>query len=83
MAEIPGDPPSRSLSNRVAIVTGAGCAGEGVGNGRAISILLADDGCNVICLDMNLGWANKTAEIVNSKPGRGTAICQRQRHVGC
>ncbi|CAI4212642.1 unnamed protein product [Parascedosporium putredinis] len=58
----------------VAIVTGAGCAGDGIGNGRAISILLADDGCDVICLDMDLGWATKTAEIVASKPNRGKAI---------
>lgn len=74
MTEIPDHPPSRSLHNKVAIVTGAGCAGDGIGNGRAISILLADDGCNVICLDMNLDWANKTVEMVNAKPGRGTAI---------
>jgi len=74
MTEIPDHPPSRSLHNKVAIVTGAGCAGDGIGNGRAIAILLADDGCNVICLDMNLDWANKTVEMVNAKAGRGTAI---------
>jgi NAD(P)-dependent dehydrogenase (short-subunit alcohol dehydrogenase family) len=74
MSEVPLQPPSRSLRGRVAIVTGAGCAGDGLGNGRAISILLADDGCNVICLDMNLDWATKTAEVANSKPGRGAAI---------
>ncbi|KAL2136180.1 hypothetical protein VTI74DRAFT_5058 [Chaetomium olivicolor] len=74
MSEVPLQPPSRSLRGRVAIVTGAGCVGDGLGNGRAISILLADDGCNVICLDMNHDWAAKTAEIANSKPGRGAAI---------
>jgi NAD(P)-dependent dehydrogenase (short-subunit alcohol dehydrogenase family) len=74
MADIPITPPTRSLKGRVAIVTGAGCAGEGIGNGRAISILLAEDGCNVICLDMNLEWATKTAEMVNATPGRGTAV---------
>jgi NAD(P)-dependent dehydrogenase (short-subunit alcohol dehydrogenase family) len=77
MSNIPIDPPSRSLYGRVAIVTGAGCEGDGIGNGRAISILLAEDGCNVVCLDMNLDWAAKTAEFVNSKPGRGTAIATR------
>ncbi|KAI1848029.1 hypothetical protein JX266_006142 [Neoarthrinium moseri] len=74
MSDIPTEPPSRSLRGKVAIVTGAGCAGEGIGNGRAISILLADDGCDVICLDMNLEWANVTAVMVNSKPGRGKAV---------
>ncbi|KAI0127322.1 2-(S)-hydroxypropyl-CoM dehydrogenase [Xylariales sp. AK1849] len=74
MSDISIDPPSRSLRGRVAIVTGAGCAGEGIGNGRAISILLADDGCDVICLDMNLEWATTTAEMVNAKARRGTAV---------
>lgn len=74
MADIPIDPPSRSLKGKAAIVTGAGCAGEGIGNGRAISILLADDGCDVICLDMNSEWATKTAELVNARSGRGTAV---------
>ncbi|KAG8632053.1 hypothetical protein KVT40_001193 [Elsinoe batatas] len=68
------NPPSRSFTGKVAIVTGAGCAGGGIGNGRAISIMLAEDGCNVVCLDLNLDWARKTAEMVNSKQGRGKAI---------
>lgn len=74
MSELRNEPPSRSLKGKVAVVTGAGCAGDGIGNGRAISILLADDGCDVVCLDMNLEWAQKTAEIVNAKQGRGRAI---------
>lgn len=74
MTEIPTEPPSRSLWGKAAIVTGAGCAGDGIGNGRAISILLASDGCNVLCLDQNMGWAAKTAEMANSKPNRGKAL---------
>lgn len=74
MAEISSNPPSRGLEGKVAIITGAGCAGEGIGNGRAISIMLADEGCNVLCLDLNLAWAQKTAEILSSKPGRAKAI---------
>ncbi|KAK5173755.1 uncharacterized protein LTR77_002436 [Saxophila tyrrhenica] len=73
-AEIPLEPPSRSLRGKVALVTGAGCAGDGLGNGRAISIMLADEGCNVVCLDRDLTWATRTAEIANSKPGRGEAV---------
>lgn len=72
------EPPSRSLKGRVAVVTGAGCIGEGIGNGRAISILLADDGCDVVCVDMNLAWAQKTADKVNRKadgsPRAGRAV---------
>lgn len=74
MAEISSEPPSRGLTGKVAIVTGAGCAGDGIGNGRAISIMLCDEGCNVLCLDLNMDWAEKTAEIACSKSGRGKAI---------
>ncbi|KAI2604113.1 uncharacterized protein GGS25DRAFT_525392 [Hypoxylon fragiforme] len=49
--------PSRSLAGKVAIVTGAGCEGDGLGNGRAISMLLAEDGAAVVCADLNLAWA--------------------------
>ena len=71
------DPPSRSLHGRTAIVTGAGCLGDGIGNGRAISILLAADGANVVCIDRNLDWAQKTVELIASKPGRGDAVAFR------
>lgn len=71
---ISSQPPSRSLSGKVAIVTGAGCLGDGIGNGRAISILLADDGCDVLCVDLNEEWAAKTVEIISSKSGRGRAL---------
>ncbi|CBF90356.1 SDR family NAD(P)-dependent oxidoreductase [Aspergillus nidulans FGSC A4] len=64
MSAIPTTPPSRSLAGKCAIVTGAGCAGDGIGNGRAIAIFLASDGCNVLCVDKNLEWAEKTVSII-------------------
>ncbi|KAJ5647768.1 Short-chain dehydrogenase/reductase SDR [Penicillium lividum] len=73
-ANIPTEPPSRSLKGKVAIVTGAGCLGDGIGNGRAISILLASDGCDVVCVDLNVEWANKTVEMIESQPNRGRAV---------
>jgi NAD(P)-dependent dehydrogenase (short-subunit alcohol dehydrogenase family) len=76
-ANVPTEPPSRSLKGKVAIVTGAGCLSDGIGNGRAISILLANDGCDVVCVDLNEEWANKTVEMITSQPGRGSAICFR------
>lgn len=75
MGDIPTEPPSRSLRGKTAVVTGAGCAGDGIGNGRAISILLADDGCNVVCVDRDLAWVTKTVEMIESKPNRvGKAV---------
>lgn len=67
-------PPSRSLAGKAAIVTGAGCAGDGIGNGRAIAMVLVSDGCNVICLDRDLVWAEKTASMANECSTAGTAI---------
>ncbi|PGH19179.1 hypothetical protein AJ80_04148 [Polytolypa hystricis UAMH7299] len=74
--EIPSEPPSRSLVGKAAIVTGAGCLGDGIGNGRAIAILLASDGCNVVCMDRNLSWASKTVEMsISHRPKRdGDAV---------
>jgi NAD(P)-dependent dehydrogenase (short-subunit alcohol dehydrogenase family) len=64
MADAPARP-TRSLSGRVAIVTGAGSAGEGIGNGRAAAILLAEAGCNVVCVDLNTSFAQKTADMIH------------------
>lgn len=63
----------RSLKGKVAIVTGAGCKGEGIGNGRAAAILLAQDGCSVVCVDREEAWATKTAELIKLG-GRGEAV---------
>ncbi|KAI9368661.1 hypothetical protein BJX61DRAFT_550267 [Aspergillus egyptiacus] len=67
MTEISATPPSRSLAGKTAIVTGAGCLGDGIGNGRAIAILLASDGCNVLCVDRNVEWAEKTVSMITAQ----------------
>ncbi|KAF9449392.1 short-chain dehydrogenase/reductase SDR [Macrolepiota fuliginosa MF-IS2] len=66
--------PSRSLHARVAIVTGAGSRANGIGNGRAASILLAEAGAKVVCADLNLPWAQVTVDMINREFGEGTAI---------
>jgi NAD(P)-dependent dehydrogenase (short-subunit alcohol dehydrogenase family) len=65
--------PTRSLVGRVAIVSGAGAAGDGIGNGRASAILLAEAGANVVCVDMKYDLAQRTAELVE-QDGHGKAI---------
>ncbi|KAK2771678.1 hypothetical protein FQN53_004941 [Emmonsiellopsis sp. PD_33] len=71
---IPSSPPSRSLVGKCAIVTGAGSLEDGIGNGRAIALLLASDLCRVVCVDKNLEWANKTVEMISSQPNMGKAV---------
>jgi NAD(P)-dependent dehydrogenase (short-subunit alcohol dehydrogenase family) len=40
------------FDNKVAIVTGAGCVGEGWGNGRAMAVRLAQEGAKVLAVDL-------------------------------
>ncbi len=42
---------SMRFEGKVAIVTGAGCAGPGWGNGRAIAVRLAEEGARVFAID--------------------------------
>lgn len=65
--------PTRSLSGRVALVTGAGAAGEGIGNGRASAILLAEAGASVVCVDLDISLAQRTAEMIQTD-GIGKAV---------
>ncbi|KAF8951109.1 short-chain dehydrogenase/reductase SDR [Flammula alnicola] len=66
--------PSRSLEGRVAIVTGAGSRATGIGNGRAASILLAEAGARVVCVDMNLEWAEVTVSMIAKEFGKDNVI---------
>jgi NAD(P)-dependent dehydrogenase (short-subunit alcohol dehydrogenase family) len=65
--------PTRSLKGRVAIVTGAGALDEGIGNGRASAILLAEAGCNVVAVDIKIELAETTVKMIE-KDGIGQAV---------
>ncbi len=54
----------RDLAGKVAIVTGAGSRAEGIGNGRAASILLAAEGARVLLVDANRAWAERTRAMI-------------------
>ena len=59
--------PSRSLKGKVAIITGAGALGDGIGNGRAAAILMCADGCNVVCVDLKLDLAQATVDMIQAE----------------
>lgn len=59
---------------KVAVVTGGGCAGNGIGNGRAAAILLARDGCNVVVVDRFLERAQKTVAMIKEEGGDAIAV---------
>jgi NAD(P)-dependent dehydrogenase (short-subunit alcohol dehydrogenase family) len=59
------------LQDKVALVTGAGSP---VGFGRAIALLLAEEGCDVACADVNQAWAEETAAMVEKLGRRALAV---------
>lgn len=67
---IAGDP---GLEGKVAIVTGAGALGDGIGNGRAAAMLLARSGARVLCVDRKRELAQATADMVESEGGKASA----------
>ena len=52
------------LAGKVAIVTGGGAAGDGIGNGRAAAILLARAGARVLVVDRQLDLGQRTVEMI-------------------
>jgi len=61
------------LAGKVAIVTGGGAAGDGIGNGRAAAILLARAGARVLVVDRQLDLARRTVEMIAEEGGTAAA----------
>src|SRR5437773_75603 len=61
------------LAGKVAIVTGAGSRGPGVGNGKAASILFAREGARVLCADLDEARAKETVGLITAEGGEATA----------
>jgi len=58
------------LEKRVAIVTGAGSIGPGVGNGKAASIVYAREGARVLLVDRDLAAAEETCRLIRDEGGQ-------------
>jgi NAD(P)-dependent dehydrogenase (short-subunit alcohol dehydrogenase family) len=61
------------LAGKVAIVTGAGSRGPGVGNGKATAILFAREGARVLCVDAVADRAEETVAAIRSEGGEAVA----------
>jgi NAD(P)-dependent dehydrogenase (short-subunit alcohol dehydrogenase family) len=69
--QIPDDP---GLRDKVAIVAGGGAADpNGIGNGRAASILLANAGAKVLVVDYDVALAERTVELIREAGGTAEA----------
>ena len=53
----------------MAIVTGAGTDGPGIGNGRAAAIVYAREGAKVMLVDRNLASAEATRQMIEAEGG--------------
>lgn len=64
----------KRLAGKVAIVTGAGSRGDGIGNGRAAAILMARAGAKVALVDNRRDWAEATAAMIGNESGESAII---------
>jgi len=64
----PEDDPG--LAGKVALVSGGGAAGDGIGNGRAAAILLARAGARVLVADRDLKLAERHAASARTRVTR-------------
>lgn len=63
------------LTGKVVVVVGAGQSpGPGMGNGRAISILAARNGAEVVAVDLNPAAVKATVEMIKAEGGNAYAI---------
>jgi NAD(P)-dependent dehydrogenase (short-subunit alcohol dehydrogenase family) len=62
------------LDGKVAIVTGAGSRGEGIGNGRATAVVLARHGARVTLVDSVAEWAEDTAKLIAAEGGTSQIV---------
>jgi NAD(P)-dependent dehydrogenase (short-subunit alcohol dehydrogenase family) len=67
-------PDSWGLAGKVAIVTGGGAAGDGIGNGRAAAVLLARAGTRVVVVDRDVALAKRTVEMIEAERGEAIAF---------
>lgn len=63
------------LAGKRVVVVGAGqTPGETIGNGRAISVLFAREGAQVLCVDRDLPRAEETVSLVQAEGGKASAF---------
>ena len=63
------------LAGKVALVTGAGSSGSGIGNGQAVARRLAEQGAAVVCADLELSRAQDVVDSIEA--AGGTAVAAR------
>ena len=62
------------LAGKVALISGGGAAGDGIGNGRAAALLLARAGTKVMVADRELKLAERTVAMIAEEGGTAVAL---------
>jgi len=62
------------LAGKVALVTGAGSSGPGIGNGKATATLFAREGAKVVCVDQVIERAAETVATIEAEGGVAIAV---------
>ena len=62
------------LDGKVAIVAGGGAVDDGIGNGRAAAILLAQAGARVMVVDRDEALAARTVQMIVERGGEASAM---------
>ena len=62
------------LEGKVAVITGAGSSGPGLGTGKAASILFAREGAKVLLVDRNPQAAEETLATIREEGGEASVI---------
>jgi NAD(P)-dependent dehydrogenase (short-subunit alcohol dehydrogenase family) len=62
------------LDGKVAIVAGGGALGDGIGNGRAAAILLAEAGAKVLVVDRDAALAERTVQMIAQRGGEAASM---------
>ena len=68
-----GPEDDEGLAGKVAIISGGGAAGDGIGNGRAAAVLLARAGTKVLVVDRELKLAERTVQMITEEGGTAAA----------
>src|SRR5436309_14887651 len=72
---------SGRLAGKIAIVTGAGSRGPGLGNGKATAILFAREGAKVLCADQAKERAEETVGVIRGEGGEASAFVADGPHA--
>lgn len=64
----------KRLSEKIALVVGAGVAGEGWGNGNATAVEFARQGARVVAVDYDLARAERTRDFIVAEGGESIAL---------